>query len=75
MEDFKARTLDYMENDVNANFMNMRNSPLPKRNNCDKVTNRQGKKLIELCQTFDLQILIRIRTKGIVYSRYGSSIR
>ena len=46
-----------MENDDNSNFMKMSNTPMQKRNNCDKVINRQGKKLIELCQTFDLQIL------------------
>ena len=60
MGDFNARTgelLNYMENDDNCNFMKMRNTPTPKQNNCDKVINRQGKKLIELCQTFDLQIL------------------
>ena len=53
-----ARTgdlLDYMDDE--DNLINKRNTPLPNRNNCDKVINQQGKKLIDLCKTFDLQIL------------------
>lgn len=36
---------------------NMCSIPLPKRNNCDQVLNSHGRKILEICQAFNLSIL------------------
>ena len=70
--DLNARTgmlLEYMENGDEDNIANKRNTPLPIRNNCDKIINQHGKKLINLCKAFDLQIL-NGRNKGDLYGNF-----
>ena len=58
--DFNGRTgnlLDYIEVDNHDSTLFTRDTPMQKRNNCDIETNAQGKKLIDFCKSFDLQIL------------------
>ena len=58
--DFNARSaelLDYMKKDNCNKEPITRQFPMQKRNNCDKQINAHGKKVIDLCKSFDLHIL------------------
>ena len=56
---------DYEVMKGNTSFSSLleKNNPMISRNNCDKVINTQGSKIIHLCKTFDLMIL-NGRTSG-----------
>ena len=69
MGDFNGRTgtLDdvYRESHQIENTISVPSTTtnLPKRRNCDELTNSHGKKIIDICQTYNI-VILNGRTKG-----------
>ena len=58
--DFNARTGDILDYDLNyqkENALSFSSNPHVQRRNCDKTANGEGKKILNLCKSFDLMLL------------------